>query len=219
MNCWTILQIEPTKDLKEIKHAYAVLTKQYHPEDDPEKFEEIQEAYQKAVAYAKDNSQIAISRNTPLFSNKEKALQNISLSSNKEKTFQTEETISNPDDETPDDYYENLFESHKEEMQDKIKEQGMFFKHKISFLVSNSKVGTLKAWRDVLRREEFKLAVYDSSFICELTNYLKDYGVPVEILFEIYYYFIKNKKERDWDDNDIQLNRFFLDIFYKKHYL
>ncbi len=209
MNCWTILQIEPTKDLKKIKHAYAVLTKQYHPEDNPEKFEEIQEAYQRAVAYAKDNSLVSLNPNIP-------------LTDSQMDMFQTEETSSSPDDgddgET-DDYYENLFESHKEEMQDKIREQGMFFKHKISFLVLNSEVGTLKAWRDVLRREEFKLAVYDTSFICELTNYLKDYGVSIEILFEIYYYFIKNKKERDWDENDIRLNRFFLDIFYKYHHL
>ncbi len=209
MNCWTILQIEPTKDLKKIKHAYAVLTKQYHPEDNPEKFEEIQEAYQRAVAYAKDNSLVSLNPNIP-------------LPDSQMDMFQTEETSSSPDDgdegET-DDYYENLFESHKEEMQDKIREQGMFFKHKISFLVLNSEVGTLKAWRDVLRREEFKLAVYDTSFICELTNYLKDYGVSIEILFEIYYYFIKNKKERDWDENDIRLNRFFLDIFYKYHHL
>ncbi len=209
MNCWTILQIEPTKELKKIKHAYAVLTKQYHPEDNPEKFEEIQEAYQRAVAYAKDNSLVSLNPNIP-------------LTDSQMDMFQTEETSSSPDDgddgET-DDYYENLFESHKEEMQDKIREQGMFFKHKISFLVLNSEVGTLKAWRDVLRREEFKLAVYDTSFICELTNYLKDYGVSIEILFEIYYYFIKNKKERDWDENDIRLNRFFLDIFYKYHHL
>ena len=209
MNCWTILQIEPTKDLKKIKHAYAVLTKQNHPEDNPEKFEEIQEAYQRAVAYAKDNSLVSLNPNIP-------------LTDSQMDMFQTEETSSSPDDgddgET-DDYYENLFESHKEEMQDKIREQGMFFKHKISFLVLNSEVGTLKAWRDVLRREEFKLAVYDTSFICELTNYLKDYGVSIEIIFEIYYYFIKNKKERDWDENDIRLNRFFLDIFYKYHHL
>ena len=209
MNCWTILQIEPTKDLKKIKHAYAVLTKQYHPEDNPEKFEEIQEAYQRAVAYAKDNSLVSLNPNIP-------------LTDSQMDMFQTEETSSSPDDgddgET-DDYYENLFESHKEEMQDKIREQGMFFKHKISFLVLNSEVGTLKAWRDVLRREEFKLAVYDTSFICELTNYLKDYGDSIEILFDIYYYFIKNKKERDWDENDIRLNRFFLDIFYKYHHL
>lgn len=209
MNCWTILQIEPTKDLKKIKHAYAVLTKQYHPEDNPEKFEEIQEAYQRAVAYAKDNRQVLINPNIP-------------LSDSQKDMLQTDEISGSPDDgnnKETDDYYENLFESHKEEMQDKIKEQGMFFKHKISFLVLNSEVGTLKAWRDVLRREEFKLAVYDTSFICELTNYLRDYSVPVEILFEIYYYFIKNKKERDWDENDIQLNKFFLEIFYKYRHI
>ena len=121
MNCWTILQIEPTKDLKKIKHAYAVLTKQYHPEDNPEKFQEIQEAYQRAVAYAKDNSLVSLNPNIP-------------LTDSQMDMFQTEETSSSPDDgddgET-DDYYENLFERHKEEMQEKIREQGMFFKHKI----------------------------------------------------------------------------------------
>lgn len=217
MNCWTILQIEPTKDLKIIKHAYAVLTKQYHPEDDPEKFEEIQEAYQRAVAYAKDNSQVLMNLNIPLSNSQMDMFQTVKTGSSSD-DGNDEKTDDGNDDET-DDYYESLFESHKEEMQDKIKEQGMFFKHKISFLVLNSEIGTLKAWRDVLRREEFKLAVYDTTFICELTNYLRNYGVPVEILFEIYYYFIKNKKERDWDENDFQLNKFFMEIFYKYRYM
>lgn len=41
---------------------------------------------------------------------------NIPLPDNKGKTFETEEIIGSQDDETPDDYYENLFEGHKEEM-------------------------------------------------------------------------------------------------------
>ena len=46
MNPWQILGIEPTQDKKEIKKAYAKLTKQYHPEENPEKFKQLQEAYQ-----------------------------------------------------------------------------------------------------------------------------------------------------------------------------
>ncbi|WP_419008237.1 J domain-containing protein [Holdemanella porci] len=38
MNAWEILGIEPTKDKKEIKKAYARLLKQYHPEVNPEEF-------------------------------------------------------------------------------------------------------------------------------------------------------------------------------------
>ena len=46
MNAWEILGIEPTRDKKEIKKAYARLLKQYHPEENPEKFQRIQAAYQ-----------------------------------------------------------------------------------------------------------------------------------------------------------------------------
>ena len=41
--------IEPTSDKKTIKRAYAKLLKQYHPEENPEKFKQIQAAYQQCL--------------------------------------------------------------------------------------------------------------------------------------------------------------------------
>lgn len=49
MNAWEILGIEPTSDKKTIKTAYAKLLKQYHPEENPEKFKQIQAAYQQCL--------------------------------------------------------------------------------------------------------------------------------------------------------------------------
>lgn len=49
MNAWEILGIEPTSDKKTIKRAYAKLLKQYHPEENPEKFTQIQAAYQQCL--------------------------------------------------------------------------------------------------------------------------------------------------------------------------
>ena len=49
MNCWEVLGIESTKDKKEIKKAYARLLKQYHPEENPEEFKQIQAAYQQCL--------------------------------------------------------------------------------------------------------------------------------------------------------------------------
>ena len=49
MNCWELLGIEPTSDKKEIKKAYARLLKQYHPEENPEEFKQIQAAYQQCL--------------------------------------------------------------------------------------------------------------------------------------------------------------------------
>jgi len=45
---WNVLGIEETDDKKAIKKAYASLIKQYKPDEHPEKFQEIQEAYQEA---------------------------------------------------------------------------------------------------------------------------------------------------------------------------
>lgn len=51
---WKILGIEPTTDIKEVKRAYSKLLKQYHPEDDPEGYQRLREAYDAAIKYIKD---------------------------------------------------------------------------------------------------------------------------------------------------------------------
>ena len=53
MNIWETLGIEPTADVKLIRRRYAELVRLYHPEDQPEIYQEIVEAYQKALTYAR----------------------------------------------------------------------------------------------------------------------------------------------------------------------
>lgn len=50
---WRVLGIDPTTDLRKIKQAYAQLSRQYHPEEFPEEFRRIQEAYKDAMAWRK----------------------------------------------------------------------------------------------------------------------------------------------------------------------
>ena len=49
---WTTLGIEPTKDVSAIKRAYAEKAKTCHPEEDPEGFMKLRQAYQAALDYA-----------------------------------------------------------------------------------------------------------------------------------------------------------------------
>ncbi len=58
MNCWNVLDIEPTSDSRVIKKAYAGKLKLHHPEDDPENFQQIRQAYESALLYAKYFAQI-----------------------------------------------------------------------------------------------------------------------------------------------------------------
>ncbi|MFK8012672.1 MAG: DnaJ domain-containing protein, partial [Marinicellaceae bacterium] len=58
MNPWKTLNIDPTDDKKIIKKAYAKLIKQYKPDEYPEKFQEIQQAYQMALSSMHYNQKI-----------------------------------------------------------------------------------------------------------------------------------------------------------------
>lgn len=53
MNAWEILGLAPTADISAIKRAYAGKTKLYHPEDDPQGFQRLREAYEFALKQAK----------------------------------------------------------------------------------------------------------------------------------------------------------------------
>ncbi|MFB0841100.1 tetratricopeptide repeat protein [Paenibacillus oleatilyticus] len=53
MQIWKILDIESTNELSVIKKAYARKLKQHHPEDDPEGYQRLREAYDQAVRAAK----------------------------------------------------------------------------------------------------------------------------------------------------------------------
>lgn len=66
-NFWSILGIEPTDDKKVIKRAYAKQSRIYHPEEQPEAFQSLQEAYQAALAYqAKQKRQSVLVKQSPL---------------------------------------------------------------------------------------------------------------------------------------------------------
>lgn len=52
MSIWKRLGIEPTTDKRAIRKAYAAKTREIHPEEKPEEFKRLHEAYQAALGYA-----------------------------------------------------------------------------------------------------------------------------------------------------------------------
>lgn len=53
---WSILELEPTRDVSAIRRAYAEKTRACHPEENPTGFMELRQAYQAAMAYAEGSN-------------------------------------------------------------------------------------------------------------------------------------------------------------------
>lgn len=100
---WDILKIEPTDDLKEVKKAYSKLLRQCHPEDDPEGYQRLREAYDWAINQIKGKKKGSM--NMGNFSSIHKTLE-------KEKEKEKDEENDNYSD-LEDDYYDE-YESEEE---------------------------------------------------------------------------------------------------------
>lgn len=55
---WEILGIGPTMDKKRIRHAYAQKCRECHPEDHPEEFQLLRQAYKQALAYKDEEKEM-----------------------------------------------------------------------------------------------------------------------------------------------------------------
>ncbi|MGF1865902.1 J domain-containing protein [Enterovibrio norvegicus] len=58
MSMWETLGIEPTHDEPAIKKAYRIKLRQHHPEDDPEGFKRVREAYESVLAFLKEGGSV-----------------------------------------------------------------------------------------------------------------------------------------------------------------
>ena len=52
MNCWEVLEIEPTTDEREIRRAYAKKLKVTRPDDDPTGYQVLRDAFDEALRIA-----------------------------------------------------------------------------------------------------------------------------------------------------------------------
>ncbi len=65
MNCFEILGISPTKDVKAIRRAYSKLLTKFSPENDPEGFQRLRAAYEEALLKANEEEEEALKKLSP----------------------------------------------------------------------------------------------------------------------------------------------------------
>ena len=146
-----ILEIEPTNDKKKIKIAYSKILKEYHPEEFPEMFMKIREAYQTALKFEEYNFD-EVKYNKTNFKNRN--------------FFEIEKNFEN------DDYEEIFFENDIQNTDIEDEEFSDVFSGKYEWMEENLK-SWLKEIRRILNREKVSF-IYLKVFLKRFDKFSDD---------------------------------------------
>ncbi|MEO3944227.1 tetratricopeptide repeat protein [Gorillibacterium sp. CAU 1737] len=118
MSIWTILGLDPTEDTSLIRRAYASKLKIHHPEDDPESYQRLREAFDEAMRLAK--SGFLSEEDDSDFDERdyEKEAYEDEDYEEEAEDREVDADTSDPDDAAPEtDWLDSLFVSNKDERQ------------------------------------------------------------------------------------------------------
>lgn len=154
MNIWDILEIEPTTDIFTIKKAYAAAAKKCHPEEKPDEFRLLQNAYRIALKYAegtKVNENIVSENSNTEAGNTEDVRQEEKL-----KEF-------DPEDLQPDFNYEEIMS--EEAVEDELAQLEADFWSEIYTVIWHPYLrNSIYVWDYYFTRSRYALLFHSSDF-------------------------------------------------------
>ena len=210
-NIWNTLNISETTDIKKIRHAYAELSKSCHPEIEPEKFQQLFQAYQEALKWARvhkerekdifaDNSSMPTEKSVTEYQEQDKKAESFS-DSIYDNLEQTQEQEEKPEEQSFACSGLYNFEQNQEQIQETEggdSEEETFFDTTYNNLFSNItpvvqsgvdafqkyfEIQGEKDWKEYVTRTEFLKVQYDETFAKQLAEYFKTQTLyPVEKL-------------------------------------
>lgn len=226
-NIWTILGIVPTTDIAVIKSAYATKAKEYHPEDHPEEFQELQKAYKSAVKYAKQTKgeislvEIAAEQllnekmETPVV---QKAEQPEGLQQKSQKESQEEKKLQAQEE---DNFEQNMNFDYGAVDQEALEEQ--FFQDFLNIAMNPYLMNNIVGWKWFLEQAEYQHLFLHDDFRKKLVTkmyYLKGWHKETIRFFdqwlqkyqgeqnqEIENFYWKLKKYRIWSEKFFSVER------------
>lgn len=110
MNCFEILGIDPTTEVRAIRKAYAAKSRQFHPEEQPEEFKQLHDAYQMALAWARnpESGQGEFTPESPMAEELVQAEGGPAESGTEEELVDTEEEDQEGEPPLPEDWQESF---------------------------------------------------------------------------------------------------------------
>lgn len=188
MGIWKILGIEPTRDKKSIRKAYAAKTREIHPEERPEEFIQLHKAYQKALDYA-DFFAEAERRGKDYKSSYELADEYLSRKQMETESARSEDAVAESEAELTagTDGEAELISYFGEQQERHQQSVDAFIKYWDAFQSPYHNPEVLDWWKEYLASEEFQGIRYQSQVLKLLAEEINDkffYGIDeVKVLF------------------------------------
>lgn len=179
MNCWEILGILPTDNLRDIKRAYAAKSREVHPEEHPEEFAALHEAYEMALALAKRQ---AIPMQAPVVTapveepqeEEDDLVERVETATVKEQGYAETDwrAPQNVDEEGYIDFDGIFQKSDIEHNREVVRCSNLVFE-KFAELLSSGEKSEL-AWTSIFHTEEFVFAADSPYFLSRITDFVRE---------------------------------------------
>ena len=178
MDIYQVLGISPTRDKKIIRKAYAGLIRKYHPEEHPEKWKEIHDAYTMAMQRAGEDQPLHEEQKSE---QEEQKPQHEEQKPEQEEQKPQEEAVGvhrkseSKWPEPEEDLFgnlEELSETAKKEQQEERQRQLKAAIEQLNTLCEPKKLQFLQ-WQEFFGKEEYQWAVRQGEFLYELANRLR----------------------------------------------
>lgn len=174
---WETLGIAPTSDKRAIRAAYSALAKQCHPEEDPQGFKLLHEAYQEVMAYTGKAEKTANMENTADFSEEKNFPKEKNFFKEKKEEINGEDRIvakkEIQEKEQSPSLLDRLARAKEEEIAESMRSGALM---KFSAILNDpKKFRKAEAWKAFFLSEDFLKEQYKESFADGMMRILEDF--------------------------------------------
>lgn len=182
MNCWDILGIKPTDNLREIKRAYATKSREVHPEEHPEEFSKLHEAYEQATNFAKNKVVLPVAPPQPQpdtseveVEEEDDFVERVETATVEEQGYADSTDWRAPVNEEDEGYinFDEIFQkSDIERNRETVRCSNVVFEEFAKLLNSGEKSDL--AWTSVFKMEELGFAAGSPYFLFRMTDFVRE---------------------------------------------
>ncbi|MBO5461457.1 MAG: DnaJ domain-containing protein [Ruminococcus sp.] len=206
LRAYEVLKLKPGCSREEIKEAYAVLSKQFHPEEFPEEFQKIHTAYTTLIRGGRRNRR---TEERPVFSEPEKPVfeenRNTAFFENEEPmVFSEEEPVRTPGKQSEEpkeaeasqsyNFDETLEQAYKTEQQE-LHERTLEAIAEFKILLSPAYCQKVRLFEAFFKKEEYQKVFANPVFVKALAELLEDTNLKKAIYQNIIdVYRLRDKK-------------------------